>query len=426
MRYYLPWLCLFQFAISITVTYSQELIINEVMSNNKSYLADDLGDFEDWIELYNRSDEDIELDQYYLSDDLDNPFKWRFPDVVIGSDELLIVFASGKDYHNDEAIHTNFRLDSEGESITLSKGNELVDFINIPALDQNISFGRNPEDSHLWQFMNEPTLGGQNHNGKYLDISLASGFYQESQSLFIYGALDDQIRYTTDGSMPTAESPEFEQGLSLDFIDEQSNYFCMIPSSTTDDHINNPAWVAPERPMTKGHVMRFASFKNDTISSAVMSRSYFITEGDSHDYTMPVISLIVDEEDFFGDERGIYVPGDQYDEDNPVWTGNFFESGDAWEREAHMTYFKKNKRLKIDQHVGLRIHGGKSRNAAQKSLRVYARSEYGKSHLEYGFLPNTDNEAYKRIILRSTGLSASSGHDQWRVLGNTQHQRSNG
>jgi len=356
MRYYLPWLCLFQFAISITVTYSQELIINEVMSNNKSYLADDLGDFEDWIELYNRSDEDIELDQYYLSDDLDNPFKWRFPDVVIGSDELLIVFASGKDYHNDEAIHTNFRLDSEGESITLSKGNELVDFINIPALDQNISFGRNPEDSHLWQFMNEPTLGGQNHNGKYLDISLASGFYQESQSLFIYDALDDQIRYTTDGSMPTA----------------------------------------------KGHVMRFASFKNDTISSAVMSRSYYITEGDSHDYTMPVISLIVDEEEFFGDERGIYVPGDQYDEDNPVWTGNFFESGDAWEREAHMTYFKKNKRLKIDQHVGLRIHGGKSRNAAQKSLRVYARSEYGKSHLEYGFLPNTDNEAYKRIILRST------------------------
>ena len=73
------------------------IIINEVMSNNRTTLADEDGDFPDWIELHNRSDALINLDGFGLSDDPVEPFKWRFPNTELAPDEYLLVFASGKD-----------------------------------------------------------------------------------------------------------------------------------------------------------------------------------------------------------------------------------------------------------------------------------------------------------------------------------------
>ena len=73
------------------------VLISEVMSDNRTTLADEDGDFPDWIELHNRADALVILDGFGLSDDPAEPFKWRLPNIAMAPGEHLLVFASGKD-----------------------------------------------------------------------------------------------------------------------------------------------------------------------------------------------------------------------------------------------------------------------------------------------------------------------------------------
>jgi len=73
-----------------------QIVINEVQTSNKSTISDEDGDFEDWIELYNAGVSAVNLYQYGLSDDQSEPFKWRFPSVILEPKGQLLVFASGK------------------------------------------------------------------------------------------------------------------------------------------------------------------------------------------------------------------------------------------------------------------------------------------------------------------------------------------
>ena len=81
----------------IQAVFSQQLVINEVMSSNATTLSDEDGDYPDWIELFNGSAQALNLSDYALTDDEANPEKWVFPDMSLEADEHLIVFASGKD-----------------------------------------------------------------------------------------------------------------------------------------------------------------------------------------------------------------------------------------------------------------------------------------------------------------------------------------
>ena len=100
------------------------LIISELLAINATVLPDADGDFSDWIEIYNPSDAAVDLDGWYLTDDDANLTKWQFPDVALGRQEYLIVFASAKD-RTDPAgpgpaeLHTNFKLDGDGEYLAL-------------------------------------------------------------------------------------------------------------------------------------------------------------------------------------------------------------------------------------------------------------------------------------------------------------------
>lgn len=76
--------------------FSQNLVINEIMSSNSSVLADEDGDFPDWIEIYNPTDSEINLNNYSLSDNLTSLKKWTFPERIIQPKDFLIVFASDK------------------------------------------------------------------------------------------------------------------------------------------------------------------------------------------------------------------------------------------------------------------------------------------------------------------------------------------
>jgi hypothetical protein len=76
------------------------VVINEFMASNGVTWADEDGDFEDWIELYNPGDAAVDLSDWGLSDNAGNPSKWRFPaGTTIQARGFLSVWASGKDRH---------------------------------------------------------------------------------------------------------------------------------------------------------------------------------------------------------------------------------------------------------------------------------------------------------------------------------------
>ncbi|UCH13968.1 MAG: CotH kinase family protein [Bacteroidales bacterium] len=75
----------------------QELVINEIMSSNTMTLADEDGDFSDWLEIYNYGATPVNLNGYGLSDNNSVPYMWIFPDITIQAGDYLVVFASDKD-----------------------------------------------------------------------------------------------------------------------------------------------------------------------------------------------------------------------------------------------------------------------------------------------------------------------------------------
>lgn len=93
-------------------------VITEFMASNETTLADEDGDFPDWIEIFNPDDEPVDLVGYFLTDDAAIPDRWVFPATLLQPGEWLVVFASGKDRDVGE-LHTDFRLSAGGEYLAL-------------------------------------------------------------------------------------------------------------------------------------------------------------------------------------------------------------------------------------------------------------------------------------------------------------------
>ncbi|MHB9007542.1 MAG: lamin tail domain-containing protein [Limisphaerales bacterium] len=94
--------------------------ISEFMASNGETLADEDGDYSDWIELYNRGETPVNLDGWFLTDDASDPAKWRLPAVSMDPKGFLIVFASGKNRAVPSSpLHASFSLDAAGEYLAL-------------------------------------------------------------------------------------------------------------------------------------------------------------------------------------------------------------------------------------------------------------------------------------------------------------------
>ncbi|HSL93320.1 MAG TPA: lamin tail domain-containing protein [Bacillota bacterium] len=152
---------------------SRNLWITEVMSSNLGTIADEDGDYPDWIEIHNSGRQAIDLAGFWLSDDPTNPMKWAFPDISIGPGEYLLVFASGKNRSDAEggSLHTGFRLSSSGETIVLSTPDlRVVDSVELEPMLTNVALGRVPGSTTRWAYYLDPTPGQANGALFYDDI----------------------------------------------------------------------------------------------------------------------------------------------------------------------------------------------------------------------------------------------------------------
>ena len=127
-------------ADTAAVTLQKDAVeLTEAMSGNSLYCADEDGDYCDYVELHNSSDEDIDLEGWYLSDSVSKLKRWTFPAVTLPANGYLVVYCSGKNRTDDPAwLHTNFKLSGEGENIYLTRPDgQTVSSVELPELAQN-------------------------------------------------------------------------------------------------------------------------------------------------------------------------------------------------------------------------------------------------------------------------------------------------
>jgi len=386
----------------------QQLVINEIMSSNQSFILDEDGDDSDWIEIFNTSGSPVNLHGFYLSDNSDNLSKWAFPDTLLEYNNFLIVFASGKNRAiSGNELHTGFSIKSSGEELFISYNDTIIHSVPAKELDTNTSYGLFTDGNLPYVVFNTPTPGFSNDACipvYELMFSKEGGIYRDLFMLNISCSFSDaQIYYTIDGTLPTTGSMYYSTPLEL------GNNLCsraninQIQISSPDLH--NPPDI---NSVLIGIVIRAAAFdSNDNRITDVITNSYFISELDIYHHDLPVVSICAEHKDLFNYETGIFVPGIHWDENNPDWTGNYYQRGDDWEKEIHIEFYESPDNTGFKQNAGLRTHGGNMRRFPQKGMRLYARSEYGESEFEYPIFKDKPMVEYKRLILRPSSSSWS-------------------
>ena len=203
------------------------VIISEFLAVNDKDLKDADGDHADWIELHNAGDATIDLAGWALTDDAKDLAKWMFPAVKIEAGGFLLVFASGKNRAKpDGELHASFKLGAGGEYLGLVQpdGQTVAHHfvMKYPKQRDDVSYGvpvgwkPSPASSASvitgQVYFLRPTPGAPNGEtlaGKVAKLAFNQphGFYEEPFELSITSQTPGaQIRYTTDGSLPTREN----------------------------------------------------------------------------------------------------------------------------------------------------------------------------------------------------------------------------
>lgn len=375
---------------------AQNIVLNEVVYTNRTIIADEDGNTPDWIEIYNNSQQTINLENFGLSDRKTNPLKWQFPSLSINPGEFIVVFASGKNKLDTQTLHTNFKISVLKENIYLSTPNgEIIDSILTECVPADKSLGKFPDGSSTVEVLSNPSFGSSNNHSEILNIdfqrdtltfSHKNGIYKAPFELELKaGNPNNEIYFTIDAEDPDDESNSYQNALNIYNRSVEENKYSNIRTSHQK--------VKPKEKVFKSNVIRAVVYNNGCPASNIHTKNYFVSENFHKKFPVNVIAITTDPDNFFDKDEGIYIYGNKV---------NYFNKGKEWEKEAHIELFDTKGNLLLEQGMGVRIHGRNSRLSPQKSLRLYADEEYGAGFFEHPLFPNKSLDSYKRLILRTT------------------------
>ncbi len=137
--------------------------VNEILASNTATITDpDFNANADYIELYNGESTEIDLSNWYLTDNLTNPTKWQFPQgVKIAANGYLLVWSDSKDTMI-VGVHSSFALSKNGEAVGLYNPDAfVVDTVTFPALGDDRAYFKNSDGMGEW-VIGYPTPGTEN------------------------------------------------------------------------------------------------------------------------------------------------------------------------------------------------------------------------------------------------------------------------
>ena len=377
-------ICMNYFVVQDTIPHEvfniDGICINEVCSNYFPTSFAETQPASDWIELYNASDQCINLGNYYLSDDKNDLMKCNLPAVELMPGCYYVIHSMAENEPLDEREILNFKISAQGETLYLSKQEGVLDIVNVPKLNTNTAWSRLADAGGDWG-RTELSYGFSNNQSKQIqekieppDFSVPGGFYAKEFELTLSAPNESTIYYTLDGSDPSIESTVYEGPVLIEDMSENADVYF---THTGIKSVNKS---------DKMTVVRAMAIDADGRKSDVETNSYLIGKEDKICYKeMYTVSLVTDPYNLFDDREGIYVRGKEVDEyvaqggdlhDLTTIDCNYQIKGKRSERPANLEIFNEKGESILAKKVGIRIHGGTTRNCTQKSFSVYARDMY--------------------------------------------------
>ena len=336
------------FRASQTVT--GPLIISEVMASNAKYLIQSDGEYYDWVEVRNISDEPLRLSKYALSDDPEKPHKFTLPDVTLEPGECYVIICSGNEELSGKYPHAPFTVSREEGWVYLSRVSEtgICDFVRIYDVPYQHSVGRVDGENGTYYFTT-PTPGTSNGTGvEFISatpaVLTADGVYNDVENVIVELNGVGNLYYTTDGSYPDEDSKEYTGPITL--------------SKTT--------------------ALRVVSIEKGKLPSDIITAVYIINEN----HTLPVVSIVAVPELITGNS-GIYQ---NYKHDREI--------------RCNLKLFDLDgSSFTID--AGVKMHGHTGLEAPKKSFKVNFRGRYGEEYLTYPVYGEDGPEVYDSLIIRA-------------------------
>ena len=363
---------------------TRSLILNELMQSSIDGPLDSLNEYPDgWIELYNPSSSPVNIKGYSIGKSSKKTECYTLPELILPAGGHCIIYCDKEDQVVSKSgvtveIHTDFHLSnmSKGKVCLFEPGGELADRIDLqPMPAPNVAYGRISDGAETMGYMLTPTPNDANSGGIARMVLPDPVFSTTSIIVEAQGGSgtrirlkaslpkdlpsDAIIRYTTDGSEPTTDSPEFPNTL----------YF------------------------TGNTILKAAIFADSCITPPAANR-VFIFHG--RRITLPVISMVTPPENLYDPKIGIIANNKSTDSDKRY----------NWRRPVIMDYFPLgSSNAKFTQRCEIRVSGAWSRANDQKSLIAYANSRFGsKDWFTAQFWPYTNPD-----MLYSPSISLRDG-----------------
>ena len=339
-----------------------QIVINEFSASNFDSHQDNYGEYEDWIELYNTSNSDVDLNGWYLTDKPNNPTKWQFPSsFIVSANSVAIIYCSGLDEINGGVAHSNFKITQTkfNEVFVLSDASgSVVDSISVMPAQKSHSRGRDINGGSTWSLFTTATPNA-NNTGAMLEyapmptFSQTSGYYSGPFDLTLSSTDPNAlIYYTTDGSRP----------------DNSANLY------TGPFNISSTSVIKAVAYSTNASVP----------PSFIDYHTFFIN--DTH--TIPILSVS-------GDSVAILI------EDGLQTIGSWW-NGVPHEPQGTIEWFDKNGVL-LDKGTGeFNKHGNDSWAYDQRGFDYVMRDQFGYNHaLQDKVFDTKSRDKFQRVIVKA-------------------------
>ena len=355
------------------------LVINEVMASNTGEVMSPAINFDSWIEVYNPGEATVNLGGMYLSVDPSNPLAWQMPSNMgsVPAKGFKVIWLGSNDIKSNQAP---FKLDCDGGTIVLSdKNGEVITKQNYPEAMSRTAYARKTDGGDEWGWTAIPTPEATNTTAVFAKERLKAPVVDQGSQLFktsISIKVDipegTTLRYTTDGSVPTAKSAESKSG-----------------SFTVSQ--------------TRSYVFRL--FQDGYLPSVPVTRSYIKTDDN---YTIPIISIVGDKRYFTDPKIGIDCDGDGTNGK----TGNGQDQPKNyncdWDRPVNFSYLSPDGQMLFNQDVNIAVSGGWTRSIYPRSMKLKSNKIFdGQNRFDFSFFPQKPYTRNKQLVLRN------GGNDRW-------------
>ena len=399
MKFYIKSLLILLMPISVFAqeTTDSTLVINEVQVANLDQYLDNANCYGGWVEFYNPTSVAIALKGMYLSDGV-NELRFLSSHGNVPAKGFKTIwfdhYQTSGNYGNTSRLQIPYKLEYEGGTISLlASDKSVISSVAYPPAIPRCSWARVQDGKDEWGTTGEPTPEASNATSQFASERLDAPVVDTDSKVFTDGfqirvtiPSGVTLRYTTDGSAPTATNGE-----------TSSNGRFNVNSTT---------------------IFRFCFIKKGYLPSPVVTRSYIFQ---NHDYYLPILSVCSQPKNFFDNKVGIFIKGTNGISGNGQSTACNWNMD--WERPINMEYMVPVKDKNgvthyttvLNQEADLEICGGWTRAygggvvdgknwEARSSFRIKTDKRYeGVNVIDYPVFPSKIHNKYRCWQVRNGG-----------------------